>query len=236
MASAAVSNVLVVSYCCCCWCPWWILLSSLLYCYLLSYSLILAVLLLLLQGIPFCFRPYCVGHPVVAFIPAVASFSAALGSHAIAVILAVAYCWRHCCFLLSCWYWHSCYCWRPLCSWCYHCCWPSCWCWHSCCCWRPLSSWCYPCCWPSCCCGVPGVVGIPASAFVPAVAGVLAVANISADPGVPILAAWCLSILGCTMCEYCSMRHIRLSDFRTMRLHLSDCYYSLLLEYRPGEF
>ncbi len=46
----------------------------------------------------FCLRSYCVGRPVVAFIPAV------VGSHAFAVILAVAYCWRHCCCL------HSCYC------------------------------------------------------------------------------------------------------------------------------
>ncbi len=37
----------------------------------------------------FCWRPYCVGRPVVAFIPAV------VGSHAFAVSLAVAGCWRH---------------------------------------------------------------------------------------------------------------------------------------------
>jgi hypothetical protein len=46
------------------------------------------------------------------FIP-VASFSAVVSSYTIAVILAVAHCWRHCYFLLSCCCLHSCCCWRP---------------------------------------------------------------------------------------------------------------------------
>jgi hypothetical protein len=62
------------------------------------------------------------------------------------------------------------------------------------------------------------------------VAGVLAVANISADPGVPVLAGvFTLFILGCTVYSvrilynvYCSMRHNRLPDFRTIGLQLSD--------------
>jgi hypothetical protein len=53
--------------------------------------------------IRFCWRAYCDGRPVIAFIPAVACISAVEVSHAIAVILAVAYCRRHyCCFHPCC--------------------------------------------------------------------------------------------------------------------------------------
>ncbi len=45
---------------------------------------------------------YCVVHHLVAFIIAVAFFSAVVGSLAIAVILAVACCWLHYCCLHSC--------------------------------------------------------------------------------------------------------------------------------------
>jgi|LakMenEpi03Aug12_release.lakeMendotaPanAssembly.Ray.scaffolds.fasta_scaffold3541419_1 hypothetical protein len=49
-----------------------------------------------------------------------------------------------------------------------------------------------------------------------AVADLLAVANISADPGVPILAG--VFSYRVTVCVYCTMRHSRLSDFRTIGL------------------
>jgi hypothetical protein len=45
----------------------------------------------------FCFRPYCVGRPVVAFILAVVCNASVVSSQTITVILAVACCWRHCC-------------------------------------------------------------------------------------------------------------------------------------------
>ncbi len=41
----------------------------------------------------FCCCLYCVGGPVVAFIPAVACFPAVVNGHDIAVILAVTCCW-----------------------------------------------------------------------------------------------------------------------------------------------
>jgi hypothetical protein len=104
-------------------------------------------------------------------------------------------------------------------------CWPSCCCFHSCCCFLFC---CYGqsryCCHPCCCLLLASLLFLAfllmlafllllasplflmlslllaflSVAFAPAVAGLLAVANISADPGVPILAAWCLFILGCT--------------------------------------
>jgi hypothetical protein len=44
----------------------------------------------------FCCRPYCVGGPAVAFIPAVACLPAVVNGHDIAGILAVTCCWRYC--------------------------------------------------------------------------------------------------------------------------------------------
>ncbi len=44
-------------------------------------------------------RPYSVGGPVVAFIPAVACVTAVVSDHDIAVILNVACCWCYCCCL-----------------------------------------------------------------------------------------------------------------------------------------
>jgi hypothetical protein len=55
-----------------------------------------AVASILLQASRFCWCPFCVGHPVVAFTPAVACIYAVVGSHAIAVIPAVACCWHPC--------------------------------------------------------------------------------------------------------------------------------------------
>jgi len=62
----------------------------------------LLLAILLFKHPRFCWRPYCVGRPLVAFIPAVAFFSTVVGSQAIAVILAVACCWRSCCCSRSC--------------------------------------------------------------------------------------------------------------------------------------
>jgi hypothetical protein len=71
-------------------------------------------------GIPaFAGVLYCVGGPVVAFIPAVPCFSAVVSSYNDAVILNVCLgCWRYCCCLCHCYCWrpdsgrHPCCCWR----------------------------------------------------------------------------------------------------------------------------
>ena len=63
------------------------------------------------------------GDTVVAFIPDVACVPAAVSGHDMAVILAVACCWRYCCCLR-----HHCCCLHPNCG------------RYSCCCLRPFSS------------------------------------------------------------------------------------------------
>jgi hypothetical protein len=61
--------------------------------------------------------PYCVGCPVVTFIPAVACVPAVVSSHDIAVILAVDCCLRgHCCYLHPNCDRYSCCCWDPFTS------------------------------------------------------------------------------------------------------------------------
>jgi hypothetical protein len=80
--------------------------------------------------------------------------------------------------------------------------------------------------------GVPGVVDFHAVAFVPVAACVPAIAVIlataSVHPGIPILAG----VL--TYCMYCTLRHIRLSDYRKMLIFLLSNYRNI--EYRIGEF
>ncbi len=66
----------------------------------------------------FCWRPYCVGGPVVAFIPAVPCFSAVVSGHDDVVILNVACCWRYCCCLSHCYCWHPDRGTHPCCCWC----------------------------------------------------------------------------------------------------------------------
>ncbi len=145
----------------------------------------------------FWWRPYCVGGPVVAFIPAVACFPAVVSGHDIAVILKVACCWRYCCCLCHC------CCLHPDSG------------KHSCCSWRPLSSWWFPVAGLSAIADVPGVtngvIGVSAVLFEHAVAGspavtgfsavegVLANASVPADPGIHILAGgftyWIVDVL-----------------------------------------
>jgi hypothetical protein len=81
----------------------------------------------------FWWRPYCVGGPVVAYIPAVVS------GHDIDVILNAA-CWWRCCCCLCHWCSLNLDCSK-----------------HSCCCWRPLSSWGFPVAGLSAIADVPGV-------------------------------------------------------------------------------
>jgi hypothetical protein len=90
--------------------------------------------------------------------------------------------------------------------------------------------------------GVPGVVGFHAVAFVPAVVCVPAVTGIPADAGilatasvyhgVPILAG------DFTYCTYCTVRHIRTSDYQNMRYQTVIFSANRLpeFEYRIGEF
>ncbi len=135
-----VADVVVASSYCCCWCPCWMLLSFLLLLtFLLSDAggpaavdihdvpiFPATAVISDVKSVPkcccwiyyfckhprFCWRPYCFGRPLVAFIPAVAFFSTVVGSQAIAVIL-VACCWLHYCFLHTWCWWHSCCCGRP---------------------------------------------------------------------------------------------------------------------------
>ncbi len=187
-----------------------------------------------------CFwcHPYCVGGPVITFIPAVA-FLAFLLLWAVMIAVILACCCRYCCWLRR----HCC-CLHPNCGR-YTCC-----CLHpncgrySCCYWRPFSSW-----WITVA-GLPAIAGIPGVARVcevhfelaiaggpavicfPAVDGILTVASIPADPRVPILAG------GFT---YWTVQWDILLDYRTIGQWLSDCYFLLLsdhrnIKYRIGEF
>ncbi len=117
-------------------------------------------------------------------IPAVACVPAVVSGHDIAIILIVACCWCHCCWLC-----HSC-CLHPDSG------------RHSCSCWRPLNSWWFPVAGLSAIADAPGetngvvgvsavpfehaVTGSPAVTGFPAVEGVLAVASVPAYPGVNI--------------------------------------------------
>jgi hypothetical protein len=75
--------------------------------------------------------------------------------------------------------------------------------------------------------GVPVIVGVSAVAFnpsvagVPALVGVLAVVSLPADPCVPTL----LLLVSLPYLLYCSVKHIRLSDYRSIGLRLSDCHF-----------
>ncbi len=163
----------------------------------------------------FCWRPYCVGGPVVVFIPAVPCFSAVVSGHDDAVILNVACCWLYCCCLCHC------YCLHPDIG------------KHPCCCWCSLSTWWFPVagslcyCWCSWCSqgvgvsAVPfeyAVAGSPAVTGFPAVEGVPAVASVPADPS-PCFCWWLYYTYWIVEWD------VVLLHFRTIGLWLADCHF-----------
>ncbi len=161
----------------------------------------------------FCWRPYCVGRLLVAFIPTVGFLFCCCGQSS--------YCSHPCCWLLLTSLLLIAYLLLMaflllLASLCF------------------ISRYSH-CCWPPCYCNLPGIVGFAAVALVPAcflvVAGILVTASIPADPGVPILDGLLHTIL---YNLHCTMEQIRVC--LTIGLWLANCYFFLLSYYPNIEY
>ncbi len=133
-----------------------------------------------------------------------------VSGHAIAVILAVACCWRYCCCLR-----HCC---------CLH---PNC-CKHSCCCCRSFSSW-----WVTVA-GLPAIPGVPGAAGISAVPFELSVAGGPAVVGFLLLMAFLLLLASLLVLH--AWFYI-FKDCRTIGLWLSDYFSAIVLsEYQISDW